>query len=101
VTRALSLLPLSDFVREHPQVQGTGRLVLIDILAIELIALYEVAIFTTESEPSPFPQVDLDHLVYHGAFELAFLPYSHVKPTLAVLEGMSSAAGGDSVSIPT
>src|SRR5947209_19242821 len=69
------LLRGSDLVGEHVDVKRAGRLVLIDVLAIELITLDEIP--SGSSEPARPAQPDLDSLLDHMAPEISHSGSTH------------------------
>src|SRR5262249_48946448 len=74
-----------DLLGEHPHVERTGRLVRLDVLALRLVALDEVA--GRAQEVGRPGQANADGLGHHGAPELAGTgrphpssPLTHARP---------------------
>src|SRR5262249_28253889 len=70
-------LCLPDLVSEHPDVQGAGRFVLVDVLAVGLIALHGITGRTPEAAPPP--QANLNGLGDHITHTLATLSPTHAR----------------------
>src|SRR6266508_3233200 len=71
----------ADLVGEEPDVERTGRLVFLDILTVELVALYEVAL--RAAEPAVPLQADHHRLRHDLAPKLTCTTSTHVCPLIS------------------
>src|SRR5262249_60742219 len=69
-----------DLVREHRRGERAGGLVLVDVLAVCLVALHEVAL--RPPEPAGAPEPDLDGLGHDATPEFARSASAHVISSL-------------------
>jgi hypothetical protein len=90
--RAARFLCGFDLVGEQARVQRTGRLVFFHVLALGLVALYEVALHPAESAGSLEP--NHDRLRHHGAPEFARTASAHASRLLPDSASHHTLSGG-------